>query len=478
MRLQPCLTGVMPGVMVFAACAASAASASAASTDSQRPNIVFILIDDLRYDALSCTGSTIVPTPQIDRIASAGVRFTNAFVTTSICSPARASFLTGLYTHVHGVRDNDTDLDHKWATFPRVLRENGYATAYVGKWHMGFDDQPRPGFDYWLSFPGQGEYNNPKLNENGRRFQAQGYMTDLLTQYAVDYVKQARDKPFCLYLSHKAVHGDFIPAQRHEGLLADFDHPEPANYRDDYAGKPEWQRIMRLRGGRLIKPAPDPIPAKLEIKPWRDEQSRLKRRLDYYRTLAAVDEGVGRVLDALQETGRLDNTLVIFTSDNGFFHGEHNGLTDKRLAYEESIRIPLLVAGPGIPRGKLLDQMVLNIDVAPTLYDIAGAPAPSPIHGRSFRPLLAGGDVEWRDSFLYEYFREDWLPGVPDILAVRTRDWKYVTTPTLEEIDELYDLKHDALEMKNLVNDPGAQAQLIRMRAELDRLCKQTGRQR
>jgi arylsulfatase A-like enzyme len=442
-----------------------------------RPNFVFILIDDLRWDAMSCAGSALVETPQIDRIAAAGVRFTNAFVTTSICSPARASFLTGMYAHAHGVRDNDTDLDQKWRTFPRVLQENGYATAYVGKWHMGSNDMPRPGFDYWLSFAGQGDYNNPKLNESGRRFQATGYMTDILTDHAVDYLKKPHDKPFCLYLSHKAVHGDFIPAERHKSLYADFDLPEPPNYRDDYFEKPQWQRVVRIRGGRLIRPAPETIPAMLDIPPWDIEQSRMPRRINYYRTLAAVDESVGRVLDTLRDTGHLDNTVVIFAGDNGFFHGEHNGLTDKRWAYEESVRIPLLAAGPGIPRGRVRDQMILNIDVAPTILEMAGATPPPSVQGQSLRPLFSWRPrVAWRESFIDEYFREDWLPGVPTMVGVRTQEWKYVTYPDIDDLDELYDLRRDPLEMQNLATEPGARPQIDRMQAELERLSNETGR--
>lgn len=446
-------------------------------TRPARPNFVFVLIDDLRFDALSCTGNTFLKTPHIDRIATSGVRFTNAFVTTALCSPARASFLTGMYAHSHGVFGNeDVELDPKWPTFPKVLKQNGYETAYIGKWHMGGSDGPRPGFDYWLSFPGQGVYIDPMLNENGRAFKREGYLTDILTQYAVDYLKKPHEKPFCLYLSHKAVHVDFIPAERHKNLLSDFEYPEPANYKDDYAGKPEWQRVVRIRGGRLIKPAPDPIPARLEVKPWTEEQSRLKRRIDYYRTLAAVDDSVGQVLDTLKQAGQLENTVVIFAGDNGFFQGEHNGLTDKRLAYEESMRVPLLAAGPGIPKGKSLDQLVLNVDLAPTILEMAGAPIPDTVQGLSMKPLFAGTQTQWRDSFLYEYFREEWLPGIPDILALRTRDWKYVTSPGLNDLDELYDLRKQPLEMTNLVKDPASQNQLVRMRTELERLCKQTGR--
>lgn len=471
---------LLQAICVLAGLAGSGVTAQAAdpaSSSVSRPNFVFILVDDLRHDALSCTGNTFLKTPQIDRIAAGGTTFRNAFVTTSLCSPARASFLTGMYAHAHGVRTNeDQELDPKWPTFPRVLKENGYESAYVGKWHMGTNDTPRPGFDYWLSFPGQGVYLDPKLNENGRQFQATGYMTDILTDYAVRYLKKPHDKPFCLYLSHKAVHADFVPAERHKNLLADFSFPEPANYKDTYTGKPEWQRMVRIRGGRLLKPAPAAIPVALDVKPWREEQARLQKRLDYYRTLAAVDDSVGKVLDTLRETGRLDNTVVVFAGDNGFFQGEHNGLGDKRLAYEESMRIPMLATGPGVPKGKRIEEMVLNIDLAPTFFDYAGVASPATVQGVSLRPLLAGKAARWRESFLYEYFREDWLPGMPDMLGVRTREMKYITYPGIRDIDELYDLRNDPLELKNLASDPGAAAELARMRAELEKICTQTGR--
>lgn len=467
---------VLAAIVPAARCLAEAPAAEP-SAKAGRPNFVFILVDDLRHDAMSCAGNPFMKTPQIDRIAAGGVRFANAFVTTSLCSPARASFLTGMYANAHGVRTNENEeLDPKWPTFPGELKKHGYESAFVGKWHMGMNDAPRPGFDYWLSFPGQGVYPDPKLNENGRQFQAKGYMTDILTDYAVAYLKKARSKPFCLYFSHKAVHADFMPAERHKGLFMDFSYPEPANYKDDYANKPQWQRVMRIRGGRLIKPAPETLPASIEIKPWDEEQARLKRRLDYYRTLAAVDESVGRVLDTLRDTGQLDNTVIIFAGDNGFFHGEHNGLSDKRLAYEESMRIPMLAAGPGIPKGKVRDEMVLNIDVAPTFLAYAGVPIPASVQGASLEPLFADGSAPWRDAFLYEYFRENWLPGIPDMLGVRTKDMKYVTYPGLSDIDELYDLRKDSLELHNLAVDSNAAAELARMRAELAKLCKQTGR--
>jgi N-acetylglucosamine-6-sulfatase len=442
-----------------------------------RPNFIFILIDDLRYDAMSCAGHPFVQTPGIDRIAANGVRFTNAFVTTSLCSPSRASFLTGMYVQSHGVRTNEGDeLDPKWPTFPRVLRQNGYETAYIGKWHMGPSSQPRPGFDYWFSFRGQGVYIDPEFNENGREFQAHGYITDLLTDQAVKWIGQPRTKPFCLYLAHKAVHDNWVPAERHANLYADAKVPEPASYKDDLSSKPQWQRVQQIRGSRFKNPAPPTIPDRLPPGPWQQRDSQHKRILNYFRTLAAVDDCVARLLDTLERTGQLNNTVVIFAGDNGFFMGEHGGMGDKRLAYDESMRIPLVACGPGVPRGKLVDGMVLNIDLAPTLLDIAGAPIPPTVEGRSFKPLLDDPTAKGRDAFLYEYYREDWLPGIPTMLGVRTKDWKYVRYPEIKDIDELYDLRADPIEIHNLAATPPAAEQVKRMSAELDRLSREIGR--
>ncbi len=458
------------------AAASAAQPPRAGSTSPARPNFVFILIDDLRFDSMSCAGHPFVRTPNVDRIAARGVRFTNAFVTTSLCSPSRASFLTGMYVQSHGVRTNEGDeLDPKWPTFPRVLRDAGYATAFIGKWHMGPSTQPRPGFDYWLGFPGQGVYVDPMLSENGRDFQGKGYLTDLLTDYAVRWLAQPRSKPFCLYLSHKAVHADWVPAERHRNLYADVKIPEPASYADDLASKPEWQRVHLIRGGRFKNPAPVKVPDRLPTSPWAERRSQHQRLLEYFRTLAGVDDSVGRVLDALEKNGQMDNTVVVYVGDNGFFMGEHGGLGDKRLAYDESLRIPLLACGPGIPRGKTLDPMVLNIDVAPTFLDMAGAAIPESVQGRSFKPLLSNPGAPWRNSFLYEYYREDWLPGIPTMLSVRTPAWKYVHCPDLKDLDELYDLRADPIEMHNLAAQPASSGELSRMRAELKKLSKEIG---
>jgi arylsulfatase A-like enzyme len=326
--------------------------------------------------------------------------------------------------------------------------------------------QPRPGFDYWLSFKGQGGYVNPPLNENGREFETTGYVTDLLTDYAVKWLEKPRSKPFCLYLAHKATHADWVPAERHKDLYADVRIPEPASYKDDLSGKPEWQRVHKIRGGQFKRPAPAVIPDHITPPPWDERGSAHVKTLNYYRTLAAADDGVGRVLETLRETGQLDNTVIFFAGDNGFFQGEHGGLGDKRLAYDEAMRIPFLACGPGIPRGKLLDPMVLNVDLAPTLLDMAGVPIPATVQGQSMRPVLAGSTGRWRDAFVYEYYLEKWLPAIPTMTAVRTRDWKYVKYPEIRDLDELYDLKADPIEMHNLATQPAYADQIVRLKAE------------
>ena len=438
-----------------------------------RPNIVFILIDDMRWDTMSNVGHPFVRTPSIDRLATEGVRFSNAFVTTSLCSPSRGSFMTGQYAHTHGVRvNNHMDPNPSAPMFPQLLQSAGYESAFVGKWHMKPDPNPRPGFNYWLSFRGQGKYIDPELNENGKDFKAKGYMTDLLTDFAVEYLKKPKSKPFFLYLSHKGVHGPFTPAERHKDLYSLDDLQEPANFHDDYSGKPEWYREAWVRGGRLNNPAPpDGIPGAVETWTWEPQQTEL----DWYRALAAVDDSVGRLLDILDKLRLTDNTIVIFASDNGVFHGEH-GRGDKRIAYEESIRIPLLIRLPGSQnRGEVISEMVLNIDVAPTILELAGVNVPPSMQGRSLLPLLDGESTQWRTSFLYEYFKENWLPGIPTMTGVRTTRWKYIHFPEIDDIDELYDLVQDPDELHNLAEDPAAEDQLAFMRTELERLIKDTG---
>jgi N-acetylglucosamine-6-sulfatase len=435
-----------------------------------QPNIVLVLMDDLRWDALGCMGHPFAKTPNIDRIAREGALFKNFFVSIPLCSPSRGSFLTGQYPHTHGVINNGdhSALSHKLITFPMLLHDAGYETAYIGKWHMGVDDSPRPGFDRWVSFKGQGVYNDPTLNVDGKPSKHSGYITDILNDYALKFVKSEHKKPFLLYLPQKAVHGPFTPAERHKNLYADAVIKPTPSLHDSLEGKPAATR-------KLEDPSNEKGPGK---KGKKDKQSDGERRMpenairSQLRALAAVDEGVGLLLKALEEANQLDNTFFIFSSDNGFFWGEH-GFGDKRWAYDESIRDPLLIRFPKlIKAGTVLDQFVLNIDIAPTLLELAGAPIPKTIQGRSLLPLLKDSKTSWRNSFLTEYFQEKQFPRTPTWQAVRTERWKYINYTDLTGMDEFYDLKADPYEMKNLINEPDSQPALKEMRAELQKLQK------
>ena len=333
------------------------------AADTPKPNFVFILIDDLRFNALACTGHPFVKTPNIDRIAREGATMTNAFVTTPLCSPSRASYLTGRYVRSHKVLGNsdNAELSHKLITWPRLLHDAGYETSYAGKWHMGMDDSPRPGFDRWVSFRGQGVYNDPPINVDGQRIQAKGYVTDILTDYTVEFLKKPRTKPFVAYVAHKAVHGPFTPAERHKDLFASEAIVRTPNAKDTLDGKPVMQRKI------------DGVPA-VSKDAAGSSDDLIRNQL---RCLTAIDEGVGRILKTLEETKQLDNTLVVFTSDNGYFWGDHH-LGDKRWAYEESLRIPMFMRFPKrIKAGSKINQIVMNVDMAPTMLELGGGqPAP------------------------------------------------------------------------------------------------------
>ena len=438
------------------------------------PNIVFILIDDLRWDELSCAGHPYIKTPNIDRIAKEGALFGNAFMTTPLCSPSRASFLTGKYAHTHGITDNvdRSAASKRLVTFPALLHRSGYETAFIGKWHMGNDDAPRPGFDRWVSFKGQGTYINPEINEDGKTVKRPGYTTDILTGYAVEFIRQRHEKPYLVYLAHKAIHPEvtqnndgsvnledaerFLPAERHQNAYAGVTILRRPNYGRAPQGKPALQRQignLPLLGARTVT----------------TDEAILGRQ----RTLLAIDEGVGEILKALKETGQLDNTIIVFTSDNGYFYGEHGLSVERRLAYEESIRMPLLVRYPeAIKPGAVRDEMVLNIDLAPTLLTLAGVSVPSDMQGRSLVPLLKGERSNWRKSFLIEYYSDTVFPRISHMgyKAVRTDRWKYIHYLELQGMDELYDLKGDPYEMKNLIGTPQASAALSVLKSEMARL--------
>ncbi len=448
------------------------------AASSSRPNIVFILIDDLRWDELGVVGHPFIKTPNIDRIGKEGALFRNAFMTTPLCSPSRASFLTGQYAHTNGIIDNvdRSAASHRLVTFPLLLHQSGYETAFVGKWHMGNDDTPRPGFDRWVSFKGQGTYLNPDFNEDGISVKASGYITDILSSYAVEFIKRRHDKPFLIYLAHKAIHpevmqhGDgsvnladaelFIPAERHRHLYAGKTIPHRPNYKRAPEGKPALQR----RIGDL-----PPLGAATATR----DESILGRQ----RSLMAIEEGVGKILKALKETGQLDNTILVLASDNGYFYGEHGLSVERRLAYEESIRMPLLVRYHKLIKpGTVRNEFALNIDLAPTLLELAGVAAPGTMQGRSLVPLLSGKRTAWRNSFLIEYYSDKVFPRMAQMgyKAVRNGRWKYIHYLELEGMDELYDLKTDPFEMKNLIHQPGAEKALAEMKQEMERLLKET----
>jgi N-acetylglucosamine-6-sulfatase len=427
---------------------------------ARRPNTLFVLIDDLRYNCLSLLGHPWIKTPNIDRIGREGAIFTNAFVTTPLCSPSRASFLTGRWVHSHGIVDNTNrnEQSHKLITFPALQRAAGYETAYVGKWHMGNDSMPRPGFDHWVSFPGQGQYNDPQINTNGTLEKRTGFMTDILTEAALEFLKRKRTKPFSLYLAHKAVHGPFTPPGRHKDLYAALEIPRHPNAQGPRKGKPALEQpLTPNKQGTQGQGGPS------------DEMVRNQMRL-----LAAVDEGMGQILSALETTGELDNTLIVFTSDNGYFHGDH-GLGDKRAAYDEALRIPMLARYPKwIRPGTKIEADVLNVDIGPTMVDVAGGKPAAEMRGASITPLLQGRRAAWRKDFYAEYFFEPQYPRVPGWHAVRTPEWKLVEYRDHPEWAELYNLKKDPYEMENLAGDRAASGTRQKLAARLSQLQKET----
>ena len=414
-------------------------------------NVIFILTDDHRFDAMSFMGHPIAETPNLDSLARHGVHLKNALVTTSLCSPSRASILTGLYTFRHRVIDNNRPIPPGTVYFPQYLQKAGYATAFFGKWHMGGEgDQPQPGFDRWVSFRGQGEYLPPTpdytLNVDGRRVKQKGYITDELTDYAIDFIRQQKpaEKPFFVYLSHKAVHANFTPAARHEGKFAQKPFPRPAtaaNTPENYDLKPRWLRDQRNSWHGVEFPYHSDL----------DIEGYYKR---YCETLCAVDESVGRILAELKRQGSYDDTLILYMGDNGFMFGEH-GLIDKRVAYETSIRVPMLMQCPSLfPGGRVIEEVVANIDVAPTIMEAMGLARPRHMDGLSFLPLAQGRKVSWRENFLYVYYWEKNFPQSPTVFALRGNRFKYISYYGLWDADELYDLRADPDETKNLLYDP------------------------
>ncbi len=420
---------------------AAGAAAAPLSARTGKRNLVFILSDDHSFNTAGCLGHPWLKTPHMDRMAKGGVVFQNAFVTTSLCSPSRASILSGQYVHAHGVTDNVRPFARNAALFPELLQQNGYRTAFLGKWHMGGEsDGPQRGFDRWISFRGQGVYTNPVLNIDGVRQNVEGYVTDILTDQALRFISQNSERPFFLYLSHKAVHGFCEPAARHRNLYGTEPLPFPrsmANTEENYRGKPDWVRRQRNS--------------------WHGVDGMYNHHIsfeqnyrDYCRTLMALDDSIGRVMDELERRNLLNDTLVVYMSDNGFQFGEH-GLIDKRTMYEPSIRVPMIAHCPDLfPGNRRVAGMALNIDIGPTYLDAAGLRAPASMHGRSLLPLL-GGATEWRSEFLYEYFWERDYPQTPSVLGLRTDRYSYMNFHGIWDLNELYDLEKDPDQMQNLL---------------------------
>ncbi len=435
----------------LAVCLAIPARADAA------PNFIFVLTDDQRYDEVGFL-NPVLETPSMDQLAAEGVHFRNAFVTTSLCSPSRASILTGQMMHNHGVIDNNRPLPDGLELFPARLKEAGYQTAFIGKWHMGGEVfSPRPEFDFWVSFRGQGTYypanafgQTSMLDVNGELVAQKGYVTDELTDYAFEFLRgRKEDAPFLLYLSHKAVHATFEPAERHAEQYADaaitLGKAPPAD-----ADVPLWVRNQRnsWHGDEF---------------PYHSELPLAEFKRQYHRTLSAVDDSLGRLLSWLAEQGLDENTVVVLMGDNGFMFGEH-GLIDKRNAYEESMRVPLLMRAPGLyAEGQVVEEVVANIDIAPTLLALAGLAAPAHYDGMSFahlperlrqeeRPISPARP--WRGALTYEYYWEFNYPQTPTVFALRTDRYKYIQYHGVWDTEELFDLQADPGEQRNLIDDP------------------------
>ncbi len=445
---------------------------------TQRPNVIFMMTDDQRWDAMSCAGNQILKTPNLDRIASGGVRFTEAFVTNPLCSPSRGTILTGLHTHAHGVTTNAGASHHfkpGAVTYPMLQRQAGYYTAMVGKWHIA--SMPT-GFDHWCILPGQGLYHDPIMIANGGRAQFRGYVDDIVADQALETLKsRPRNMPFSLICNFKAPHRAWEPAQRFEKIYDDITIPEPSSFHTTLEGRPAGIRNTDMQVGDMPDFRQRGVPASLPAA----ERKRLNFQVfmkNYYRTILGVDENVGRILDYLDKEKLADNTIVIYTGDNGFFLGEY-GMFDKRLMYEPSIRVPMLVRYPAAVRDGLVDRqhMVLNNDVAHTILDYCGIARPEATrhHGESWRAFLEKPGAQWRESWLYEYFEYPGPHCAPKGRGVRTSRWKLIHYVQQPQAHEMFDLASDPEERRNLYDVPAHRQQRESLRAELERLRDLTG---
>ncbi|SDW23520.1 sulfatase [Paenibacillus sp. CF384] len=457
----------------------------------KRPNILFIMSDDHASHAISAYGSQINETPNIDRIAAGGMRLDNCFCTNSICTPSRAAILTGQYNHMNGVKTLADPLDGRMTTFPKLLQKDGYQTAIVGKWHLGHGGNYDPtGFDYWSVLPDQGDYHNPVMIEMGVSQQFDGYVTDIITDKSLHWLKNRdKERPFMLMCHHKAPHRSWEPNQKHMHLYEDIDIPEPETFYDDYATRSQAAVNAKMRIEDLTdfdtKGAP---PAGLT--PEQEKKWKYQRYIkDYLRCIASVDDNVGRLLDYLDEEDETNDTIIIYTSDQGFFLGDH-GWFDKRFMYEESLRMPFLIRYPrAIQAGTVNDTMILNVDFAPTFLDYAALPIPETMQGRSFRSVLDSETPEdWRTSMYYRYWMH--LDGAHEVYAhygMRTQRYKLIyyyaealgTTGSRDESMppewELFDLAEDPYELRNVYYSPDYEQIVKSLTLEMEQLMRDVG---
>jgi arylsulfatase A-like enzyme len=459
----------------------------------RRPNLLFIMSDDHAAHAISAYGSRINATPNLDRLAAGGMRFDSVFCTNSICTPSRAAILTGTYNHVNGVTTLDTLFDNTLWTFPLALHEAGYTTGMFGKWHLGHGPAHDPtGFDEWRVLPGQGHYHNPVMLQPGPHpiVERGGYVTDLITDDCLDFIDRAGDRPFAVLCHHKAPHRTWEPSRKHFTMYDDVDIPEPDTFRDDLVGRAEVIQAVKMRMMDLdpIVDLKSPVPAGLtedEEVTWR-YQRYIK---DYLRVVASIDDNVGRMLDHLEERGLANDTIVVYTSDQGFFLGDH-GWFDKRLMYEQSLNMPFLVRYPAVVEaGSINDDIVVNVDFAATFLDLAGVDVPGHVQGRSFAPLLRGETPDdWPQSMYYRYWmHNDSSHACPAHYGVRTKTHKLICYyndplgqagahgPSNPVEWELFDLVNDPLEVDNIYGRPGAESDTAALLAELARLQAQVG---
>ena len=448
-----------------------------ANLQAQKPNVLFILCDDLRWDSLGCTGHPHIKTPSIDKLAASGVNFKNTFCTTSLCSPSRASILSGKYAHAHTVVNNFTEYPENLKNFPGVLHDSGYQTAYFGKWHMGEEnDNPRPGFDTFITHKGQGKYFDTEFNIGGNRKVVPGYYTNVVTNMASEWIdKTDKNKPWLCMIGHKAPHSFYFPEPKYAHSFDKVEVPYP-DTAFKLADKPEWikQRLNTWHGiyGPLFdyrKKFPDSSPEAVK-----DFAAMIR---SYWGTILSVDDSVGLLVKELEKRGELDRTIIVFMGDNGLLNGEH-GMVDKRTMHEPSIRIPLIVRYPKLSDTKApkkIDNLVLTVDMAPSLLELCDAPRLENIHGKSWVKMVQGDDPNWRKSFLYHYNYEKQFPYTPNVRGVRTDEWKFIHYPHGDDkpdrhLAELYNIKNDPEERVNLIKDARYAGKITELKSELGKL--------